>query len=296
MKSNHPPNVLKQIPKGIGKRLSEISSSEEIFKQAAPLYEEALKNSGFTEKIEYRSNTENRNIHTAKKNRRRKIIWYNPPFSTNVKTNIGKEFLKLLKIHFHKKHMFYKIFNKNTVKISYSCMRNISSIIAGHNKMLMKKPGPEKRQCNCPNSDRCPLNNRCLTENMVYEAEITSHPDEVVKEYRGLCSTTFKARLGVHKEGFNHRKYSKGCELAIYVWELKDNNKTYDLNWKFKKKVNGRLVGGVCKLCTTEQLSILDHPNEGNLLNSNCIQKCRHDAKYMLSSMGKGNSSNDSMD
>ena len=40
-KSNHPPSVLKQIPKGIGKRLSELSSSEEIFKAAAPQYEEA---------------------------------------------------------------------------------------------------------------------------------------------------------------------------------------------------------------------------------------------------------------
>ena len=52
-KSNHPPSILKQIPKGIGKRLSELSSSEEIFKAATPQYEEALKKSGFNEKLVY---------------------------------------------------------------------------------------------------------------------------------------------------------------------------------------------------------------------------------------------------
>ena len=51
--SNHPPNVLKQIPKGIAKRLSEISSNEEVFKAAIPQYEEALKRSGFDQKLEY---------------------------------------------------------------------------------------------------------------------------------------------------------------------------------------------------------------------------------------------------
>ena len=197
--------------------------------------------------------------------------------------------------------MFYKIFNKHTVKLSYSCMRNVSSIIAGHNKTLVKKPGPVNRDCNCPNREQCPLDNKCLTENIVYEAEITSHPDEVVKQYRGLCSTTFKTRLGVHKEGFNHRKYSKGCELAKYVWEIKDSHKTYDIKWKILKKVNGRSIGGACKLCTTEKLCIIEHPNADKLLNSNSIQKCRHDAKYMLSSMGNNTRTrtggrNDTMD
>ena len=30
-------------------------------------------------------------------NRNKKIIWYNPPFSKNVKTNVAKQFLKLVK-------------------------------------------------------------------------------------------------------------------------------------------------------------------------------------------------------
>ena len=38
-------------------------------------------------------------------------------------------FLKLLKQHFPKSYRLHKIFNKNTVRVSYSCMNNVSSII-----------------------------------------------------------------------------------------------------------------------------------------------------------------------
>ena len=66
-----------------------------------------------------------------------KIILYNAPYSANVKTNIGKIFLNLIKKHFPKTNKLHKIFNRNTVKISYSCMSNISSIILGNNKNLL---------------------------------------------------------------------------------------------------------------------------------------------------------------
>ena len=46
-KSNHPPNVTKNIPEGVNQRLSENSSNEEVFKQEAPIYQEALKKSGY---------------------------------------------------------------------------------------------------------------------------------------------------------------------------------------------------------------------------------------------------------
>ena len=45
-----------------------------------------------------------------------------------MKTNIGKVFFKLLHKHFLKTHKFHKIFSKNTVKLSYSRMRNMASI------------------------------------------------------------------------------------------------------------------------------------------------------------------------
>ena len=42
VQSNHPPNIIKQLPKTIEQRLSNDSSNETIFKEAAQLYEKAL--------------------------------------------------------------------------------------------------------------------------------------------------------------------------------------------------------------------------------------------------------------
>ena len=48
--SNHHPVILKNIPKGVNKILSEISSDEEIFKKVAPQYQKALDESGHSYK------------------------------------------------------------------------------------------------------------------------------------------------------------------------------------------------------------------------------------------------------
>ena len=47
-----------------------------------------------------------------------------------VVTVIGKNFLELINCHFLKHHKMSKIFNKKTVKLSYSCCRNMGSVIA----------------------------------------------------------------------------------------------------------------------------------------------------------------------
>ena len=47
------------------------------------------------------------------KKRKRKIIWFNPPYSKNVQANVGKIFLRYIKKHFPKNtHKFYEIFKK----------------------------------------------------------------------------------------------------------------------------------------------------------------------------------------
>ena len=60
---------------------------------------------------------------------------YNWSFSTNIKTNIAKSFLNLIKKYLPKRKKLHKIFNKNTIKISY--MVNIASMISGQNKNLL---------------------------------------------------------------------------------------------------------------------------------------------------------------
>ena len=130
-KSNHPPSVLKQIPTSVSKQISSNSCNEEVFNAAAPFYNNILTNCGYSEKIAYEKPNETSN----RRNRGRNIIWYNPPFSKNVKTNVAKHFLYLLNKHFGSKdHKYHKIFNCNNVKISYSCMDNLKTIISSHNK------------------------------------------------------------------------------------------------------------------------------------------------------------------
>ena len=98
-----------------------------------------------------------------------------PPFSEHVKTNIGRTFLNLLKKHFPSCHCLHKICNKNTVKISYSCMPNMAAILSRHNKtILASKNTNEHLPCNCQRKAECPLNGNCCKKAIVYKASIST--------------------------------------------------------------------------------------------------------------------------
>ena len=51
--SNHPLSIFKQLTKSIEKRLSETSSSKDIFDKSLKLYQDALKDSGFSNDLHY---------------------------------------------------------------------------------------------------------------------------------------------------------------------------------------------------------------------------------------------------
>ena len=86
----------------------------------------------------------------------------NPLYSNNIKSNVGKQFLRLVTRHFLKVHKLNEIFNKNTLKVSYSCMRSMSSILTNHNKKILAE-NEKQYECNCKNKNECPLQNKCLT-------------------------------------------------------------------------------------------------------------------------------------
>ena len=290
-KSNHPPSVLKQIPHGVAKRLSDISSSEEIFKKAIPEYQEALRESGYTDELQYEKSNGD-----SKRKRRRNILWVNPPYSADVKTNVGKLFLNLVRTHFHKRHRYHKIFNTNTIKISYSCVRNVDAMIKSHNASVLREAKPLARLCSCPANTACPLGNRCLEDNIIYDATVTEVERQEDNVYIGLTSTDWKSRRGVHNQGFNHRQYASRCELSKHIWTLKDASKEFDIKWSILRKVRGSLIAGACKLCTTEKLFIVDYPCRKKLLNKNWIQKCVHRRKYILGSSKPISGGSDTMD
>ena len=165
--SNHPPNIIKNIPASISRRLTDISSNEAVFEDAKPMYDNALADSGFGERTEFLSDRKDDHEKKKRKNRRRNITWFNPPFSRNVASNIGWRFRALVNKHFPKGSKLNKIFNRNTLKLSYSCMPNMSAVIRQHNSSILKDRKTESenfaggKSCNCRVKDNCPLHGKC---------------------------------------------------------------------------------------------------------------------------------------
>ena len=70
-----------------------------------------------------------------------------------------------------------QIFNRNTLKLSYSCMNNVKSIISSHNETVMSKStnsDKDKKNCNCRKPDICPMDGNCNLESIIYQAEVAS--------------------------------------------------------------------------------------------------------------------------
>ena len=124
--SNHPPTILSRLPQTISKRISSLTSNYELFSKAAPMCNAALENAGYTERVNYDSKI---NENKPSRNRKCNIIWYNLQYNKSVSTNIGRVFQNLLDKHFLKEHKLNKIFNRNSVKVSHSCPRNIEHIV-----------------------------------------------------------------------------------------------------------------------------------------------------------------------
>ena len=286
--SNHPPTVIKNIPAGINRRLSMLTSDKTSFTQAAIPYQKALNDSGYNYKLHYEPDIANK-----QRKRKRDILWYNPPYSLNVQTNIGRKFLSLIDKHFPKHHILGKIFNRNTVKVSYSCMNNTKQIIEAHNKRLLKqttqsseiKDQQEKKMCNCRQTDQCPLQGRCLQTSVVYQATVTRKDNNATESYIGQTSTEFKTRYRNHIASFKNVNNKYATELSKYIWTLKDKNIDYNVSWRVLAQCQAYdNKTKRCNLCLKEKHLIICKPQLGTLNKRNeLVSSCRHRHKLLLS-------------
>ena len=81
--------------------------------------------------------------------------------------------MRLISKHFPPNHMFVKIFNKNTINLSYPCMSIIRSKINGHNKKILQpKPTDPQQLSKCLVKEDCPMNGLCLTSSILFQATI----------------------------------------------------------------------------------------------------------------------------
>ena len=228
-------------------------------------------------------------MNQRKRQRRKEIIWFNPPFSRTVETDIGKKFLRLIDRHFPETHKYHRIFNRRTIKVSYGCMPNISSIISSHNKKVLNDRKPlEIGGCNCQvrNRQNCPLDGHCMTPNAMYEATVTSPDEEYYPEqlYVGITEPPIKIRHGNHNRDFNDEEYAKSTELSKEVWKIKNRGFNPIIKWKIIKQLPAyNPENKMCRLCLGEKMEILNR-DPVNLLNkrSELISTCRHRNKYLI--------------
>ena len=151
----------------LAERLSQLSCNQHMFNNATVVYQEAMQKSGYHNELKYQ-HLSNPTIQAKTKKRKWKILWFNPPFSEHVKTNIGRTFLNLLEKHFPSRHPLRKICNKNTMKISYSCMPNMAAILSRHDKtVLASKNANVHPPCNCRGKAECSLNGNCRKKAIV---------------------------------------------------------------------------------------------------------------------------------
>ena len=281
--SNHPKSILKNIPLSVNKRLSSISSNEDIFKKAIPPYQEALEKSGYQHKLYFDPPCHPK----QKKTRSRNVTYFNPPFSETVKTYVGHIFLKLIDTSITSENPLRKIFNRNTIKLSYKCMPNMGQAISRHNSKLLNKADPQPEPgCNCrAGVDNCPFNGQCQMDNVIYRAAVTTE-DGKSESYTGLTSTTFKQRYGGHKTSLNNAKYQNKSTLSTHVWKLKSENKKFSIKWgPLDRAPNFNPSTRKCRLCLKEKWYILYKPETATLnKRTEFYTACRHRLKGLLAS------------
>lgn len=133
----------------------------------------------------------------------------------DVKTNIASAAIKLMVKLFADEKLLHKLFNKNNLKVSYSCSGNMPKRINAHDINILYTH--MHRQCNCRN--KCPLGEACLIKNVVY----CSGSEE--KLYIGGGDGEWKSRFHNHKMSMRNAKYKNATNILIIIGRRRNRGK-----------------------------------------------------------------------
>ena len=135
--SNLPRQILKQLPTTISGRLSRNSSSELLFNESKHQYKEALRKNGFKSEIYYKDSSSPTNKkRSAGKEKLSGSTFRIIKMCQQISPNF---FLKVVDKLFPRTHGLHKIFNRNSIKVSYRCMSNVQQLIKKHNNFIKNK-------------------------------------------------------------------------------------------------------------------------------------------------------------
>ena len=204
----------------------------------------------------------------------------------DVKTNVGAKFLKIIDRCFPPGSILHPVLNRKTLKLSYRCLPNIGSIVAGHNcKLLNNFEGRKNVQtptCNCQKKEDCPVPGKCTLQNVMYHTTVAA--GQSVETYVGITANTFKERWTSHKSDFRllHRRQS--TTLSGHIWDCKGRGEDPKLKWKFLKTAAPfSPISKKCNLCIEEKFQILFKSSTCTLNARNeLLSSCRHKEAKLL--------------
>ena len=157
-----------------------------------------------------------------------------------------------------------KIFSRNAIKVSYSCLPNVKQTISNNNndRLLqlhrMKESTQDSKLCNCRQKTKSrPLDDMCLTK-WVAIAIVTETTSNNQETYIGLRENEFKTRFNLHKSSLKLEHKRTSTTLSDHVWKLKkqQHRLQHQMGGRQKMKLFA-LSDKVGKLCLQEKLSII---------------------------------------
>ena len=183
-----------------------------------------------------------------------------------------------------------KVFNPNTVKLSYSCTPNVATVIKQYNHRVRNTTqanDPAAKLCNCRGGvDVCPLEGECLTKGIVYEAKVIVEGTGNNMIYIGSTSTTFKERYNNHKASLRHEKKQSSTKLSKHVWELKRAGVDHKIKMEDLPQSEGVLHLEQALRPVPDGEALLPDGQEGNSPEQphrlNLTSQCRNQKKQSL--------------
>ena len=171
-------------------------------------------------------------------------------------------------------------------KLSYSCMPNMKSITRHTTKQYYQITTSRKHKQATKNAtvekkDQGPLDGKCLTQNVVYQATVTTQTSS--ESYVGLA-TNFKDRYRNHTASFRHESKRNETELSKHIWTLQDTNKPFSIKWRIIKQCRPyNNINNKCNLCLFEKFVIICKKNLCSLNKRNELaSSCPHRNRYLL--------------
>ena len=170
-------------------------------------------------------------------------------------------------------------------------MPNVKNIIFAHNKRLLNEDAKlhaiQENTCNCRRKNNCPLEGKCQSKEIVYQATEINEDNNTQETYVGLTERTFMTRYLNHTSSFRNEKSKNATELSKHIWSLKESNTRFSIKWKIIKKCQPYSNGTKrCNLCLYEKFIIICHPELSSLNKRNeLVSTCRHRKKHLLANV-----------